>query len=170
MTAFRTCWWRRFLSVRVHAVKVLKATIEGSVDKSVRTPAAAKFASDKPDVGRPVSVLHTKEDLSHRGLTRSLHTKEYLFHTLSQKESPEVYTQKISLTQSSTSLQQKDKQERKKERKHYFNLTQGTRTLTQLAHTKHNQQMKDLRFRATTSKLLFFFGSVNNSHVPKTKS
>jgi hypothetical protein len=42
--------------------------------------------------------------------------------------------------------------------------------LTQLAHTKHNQQMKDLRFRATTSKLLFFFGSVNNSHVPKTKS
>jgi hypothetical protein len=150
----------------VHAVKVLKATIEGSVDKSVRTPAAAKFASDKPDVGRPVSVLHTKEDLSHRGLTRSLHTRI----SFSQKESPEVYPQKISLSQSSTSLQQKDKQERKKERKHYFNLTQGTRTLTQLAHTKHNQQMKDLRFRATTSKLLFFFGSVNNSHVPKTKS
>jgi response regulator RpfG family c-di-GMP phosphodiesterase len=150
----------------VHAVKVLKATIEGSVDKSVRTQAAAKFASDKPDVGRPVSVLHTEEDLSHRGLTRSLHTKEYLFHRKSHQKS----THKRSLTQSSTSLQQKDKKERKKERKHYFNLTQGTRTLTQLAHTKHNQQMKDLRFRATTSKLLFFFGSVNNSHVPKTKS
>jgi hypothetical protein len=100
------------------------------------------------------------------------------------EDSPEVYTQKnISFTERVTrSLHTKDlshaeqhksatkRQARKKERKHYFNLTQGTRTLTQLAHTKHNQQMKDLRFRATASKLLFFFGSVNNSHVPKTKS
>jgi hypothetical protein len=152
----------------VHAVKVLKATIEGSVDKSVRTPAAAKFASDKSHVGRPVSVLHTKEDLSHRGLTRSLHTQEYL----SNRKSHQKSTHKRSLSHRAAQVCNKktSKKERKKERKHHFNLTQGTRTLTQLAHTKHNQQMKDLRFRATTSKLLFFFGSVNNSHVPKTKS
>lgn len=95
----------------MHAVKVLKATIEGSVDKSVRTQAAAKFASDIPDVGRPVSVLHTEEDLSHRGLTRSLHTKEYLFHRKSHQKS----THKRSL--SHRAAQVCNKKTSKKERK-----------------------------------------------------
>jgi hypothetical protein len=107
---------------------------------------------------------HRRRSLSQRTHQKSTHKRI----SLSQKESPEVYTQKISHTEQHKSATKR--QERKKERKHYFNLTQGTRTLTQLAHTKHNQQMKDLRFCATTSKLLFFFGSVNNSHVPKTKS
>ncbi len=56
---------------------------------------------------------HKRRSLSQRTHQKSTHKRIYL----SQKESPEVYTQKISLSRSSTSLQQKDKQERKKERK-----------------------------------------------------
>jgi hypothetical protein len=93
----------------VHAVKARKGTIEGSVDKSVRTPAAAKFSSNKPDVDRPLSVLHTKEDLSLSQGTHQKYTKkEYLSYR-------ENHTKDLSLSQSITSLQQKDKKQRNKE-------------------------------------------------------
>ncbi len=90
---------------------------------------------------RPTGKCSTHK---RRSLSQRTHQKStYKRISLSQKEPPEVYTQK-----SHRAAQVCSKKTSKKERKHYLNLTQGTRTSTQLAHTKHNQQMKDLRFRA----------------------
>jgi hypothetical protein len=135
----------------VHAVKALKATIEGSVDKSVRTPAAAKFTSNKPDVDRPLSVLHTKEDLS---LSQRTHQKSTKKEYLSYREN---HTKDLSLSQSSTSLQQKDKKQKNKETKKALlqPYTRNKNFDTTRAH-KTQPANKDLRSRATTSKLLLF--------------
>jgi hypothetical protein len=96
------------------------------------------------------------------------------------EDSPEVYIQKnISLTeratrslhtevsQSSTSLQQKDKQERKKALPQPY--TRNKNFDTTGAH-KTQPANEGFKVPCKTSKLFFFFGSVNNSHVPKTKS
>lgn len=117
----------------MHAVKVLKATIEGSVDKSVRAPAAAKFASDKPDVGRPVSVLHTKKI----SLT---------------EDSPEVYTQKnISLIERVTRSHTKDlsltEQHESATKRQARNKESTTSTLYKEQELRHNWRTQN-----TTSK------------------
>jgi len=136
----------------VHAVKALKATIEGNVDKSVRTPAAAKFTSNKPDVDRPLNVLHTKEDLSLPEDSPEINEKGI---SLLQRESPEVHTQKICL--SHRTAQVCNKKTRNKETKKAL-LQPYTRNKNFDTTRVHKTQPtnKDLRSRAATSKLLLF--------------